>query len=93
VTNFPDLMMGLDRCEHGRHMIDSCFNCPGGRSSGNPRLRFGQLIGYTVHGAQVRVPHPDFKNDPDMWVVGDTSEALLQWCREQGLDYDSVKDR
>lgn len=25
----------LDRCEHGRHSIDDCFDCPGGRSSGN----------------------------------------------------------
>lgn len=25
----------LDRCEHGRHSIDSCFDCPGGKSSGN----------------------------------------------------------
>lgn len=28
----------LDRCEHGRHSIDSCFDCPGGRSSGNTML-------------------------------------------------------
>jgi hypothetical protein len=25
----------LDRCEHGRHSIDQCFDCPNGRSSGN----------------------------------------------------------
>lgn len=25
----------LDRCEHGRHSIDSCFDCPGGQSLGN----------------------------------------------------------
>ena len=25
----------LDRCEHGRHSIDSCFDCPGGHSTGN----------------------------------------------------------
>jgi hypothetical protein len=28
----------LDRCEHGRHSIDSCFDCPGGQSHGNPFL-------------------------------------------------------
>lgn len=28
----------LDRCEHGRHSIDPCFDCPGGRSHGNPFL-------------------------------------------------------
>lgn len=25
----------LDRCEHGRHSVDACWGCPGGRSSGN----------------------------------------------------------
>lgn len=25
----------LDRCEHGRHSIDSCFDCPDGESAGN----------------------------------------------------------
>lgn len=25
----------LDRCEHGRHSIDPCFDCPGGHSTGN----------------------------------------------------------
>lgn len=28
----------LDRCEHGRHSVDSCFDCPGGESSGNTFL-------------------------------------------------------
>jgi hypothetical protein len=25
----------LDRCEHGRHSVDDCLSCPGGRSTGN----------------------------------------------------------
>lgn len=29
----------LDRCEHGRHSIDSCFDCPTGHSTGNLYLR------------------------------------------------------
>jgi hypothetical protein len=29
----------LDRCEHGRHSIDSCFDCPHGRSTGNLYLQ------------------------------------------------------
>lgn len=28
----------LDRCEHGRHSIDSCYDCPNGQSRGNPFL-------------------------------------------------------
>jgi hypothetical protein len=29
----------LDRCEHGRHSIDQCFDCPHGRSTGNLYLQ------------------------------------------------------
>lgn len=25
----------LDRCVHGRHSIDDCFDCPNGKSTGN----------------------------------------------------------
>lgn len=25
----------LDRCEHGRHSLDACDGCPGGKSTGN----------------------------------------------------------
>ena len=25
----------LDRCEHGRHSVDTCLDCPGGWSTGN----------------------------------------------------------
>lgn len=32
----------LDRCEHGRHSIDSCFDCPGGNSAGNLFLLEGR---------------------------------------------------
>jgi hypothetical protein len=28
----------LDRCEHGRHSIDSCLMCPDGQSTGNLHL-------------------------------------------------------
>jgi hypothetical protein len=37
-TNEPSknwVIADLDRCEHGRHSIDTCFSCPGGWSSGN----------------------------------------------------------
>jgi hypothetical protein len=86
VPTFPDLMMGLDRCEHGRHIADSCFNCPGGRSGGNPHLRMGQLIGYTVHGAEVRIPHWENKNNPDAWVVP-IDMPRIEWFDKQKLVY------
>lgn len=34
----------LDRCEHGRHSIDSCSDCPGGTSFGNVFLLQGPAV-------------------------------------------------
>jgi hypothetical protein len=57
----------LDRCEHGRHSVDHCFDCPGGHSTGNLFLATpsadpqcateGQeiRIGTTVHGEPIVV--------------------------------------
>jgi hypothetical protein len=58
----------LDRCEHGRHSIDSCFDCPGGQSAGNVFLlahtrtvrvaadgREEVRIGTMVHGEPIWV--------------------------------------
>lgn len=59
----------LDRCEHGRHSIDSCGDCPGGQSRGNRfllsadwrerfRYREGRAevrIGTMVHGEPIWV--------------------------------------
>lgn len=46
----------LDRCEHGRHSIDSCFDCPGGMSSGNAFLMSLTPWTRTVDGIrQVRI--------------------------------------
>lgn len=48
--------MDLDRCEHGRHAADKCFDCPGGQSAGNPHLERGSVIGYGYTGAPIRMP-------------------------------------
>jgi hypothetical protein len=39
----------LDRCEHGRHSVDDCLSCPGGRSTGNLFL-MGPAHGDTRQG-------------------------------------------
>jgi len=54
------LVQDLDRCEHGRHAKDSCFMCPGGKSTGNLLLSPHQKIGHTVHGRPIVVPAPGF---------------------------------
>lgn len=43
----------LDRCVHGRHSIDSCFDCPGGWSVGNTFLTNGQRIGTDLYGEPI----------------------------------------
>ena len=43
----------LDRCEHGRHSVDSCFDCPGRYSAGNAFLTNGQRIGTDYAGRPI----------------------------------------
>jgi hypothetical protein len=45
----------LDRCEHGRHSVDNCFDCPGGQSLGNMFLEDNQRIGTTLYGEPITV--------------------------------------
>lgn len=64
------LLQDLDRCEHGRHSIDSCFDCPDGQSAGNLVLKPGTLVGHTVHGAKIVVPLTlEERTDPRAWIV------------------------
>ncbi|MGX9924123.1 hypothetical protein ACWIG4_30215 [Streptomyces sp. NPDC002248] len=46
----------LKRCEHGRNRGDNCFGCEGGVSLGNPFLKKGQVIGYTMYRQEILVP-------------------------------------
>jgi hypothetical protein len=45
----------LDRCEHGRHAVDTCVSCPGGWSLGNRCLEPGMRIGTTLYGQPIVV--------------------------------------
>ncbi|MEY9876612.1 hypothetical protein ABH931_006122 [Streptacidiphilus sp. MAP12-33] len=61
------ILLDLDRCQHGRHPADPCADC-GGMSKGNPNLKPGQVIGYTVHGDQIVMPVPGMdRHDPRSW--------------------------
>jgi hypothetical protein len=51
-----NILRDLDRCVHGRHQKDACFDCPNGRSAGNPWLQPGQVIGYSYTGEEIVVP-------------------------------------
>lgn len=61
------ILADLDRCEHGRHIDDPCFGCPGGLSAGNPHLRAGQTIGYGLDGIPIVVPGRADKYRPEAW--------------------------
>lgn len=73
----------LDRCEHGRHSIDSCFDCPGGKSSGNLFVlapshweqewtRFGDLDRARIRGhedGRIEVRIGTMVRGEPIWVV------------------------
>lgn len=61
------VLLDLDRCEHGRHDGDRCFSCPTGWSGGNPLLRPGQQIGYGLDGVAIVVPSRTDKYNPANW--------------------------
>lgn len=63
------ILLDLDRCTHGRHSLDPCGDC-GGKSRGNPYLRPGEGIGYTVHGQSIVIPEAADRHNPKAWKVG-----------------------
>lgn len=60
------LVADLDRCQHGRHALDTCGDC-GTTSDGNPHLRPGHVIGYGVYGDPIVMPQPADKHDLAAW--------------------------
>jgi hypothetical protein len=62
------LAADLDRCMHGRHEGDDCGSC-GGRSSGNPHLAPGSVIGYGLRDDFIVMPGREHKHDPAAWRV------------------------
>jgi hypothetical protein len=62
------LVSDLDRCEHGRHRIDSCLDCPGGESTGNLYVPPGTRIGTRLYGNPIVMPADRVSRlDEDAW--------------------------
>jgi hypothetical protein len=61
----------LDRCTHGRHSIDSCFDCPEQRSTGNQFLLPGSDAGQRlrVQDGRVQVRIGTMVHGEPIWVV------------------------
>jgi hypothetical protein len=67
---FKNLLLDLDRCQHGRHAADPCSSCPGYQSTGNQLIPPGTLIGTFLHG-RIVVPPNEKRYDPLAWKVPD----------------------
>lgn len=65
---WKSIVHNLNRCEHGRHQGDACFDCPEGISHGNPILPVGTVIGYNHGGDEMVIPERDHWDDIDAWV-------------------------
>lgn len=65
--NAGQILVDLDRCDHGRHHGDPCFGCPEGMSAGNPHMSPGQIIGYGLDGVLIVVPGRADKHRPEAW--------------------------
>jgi hypothetical protein len=66
------LLAALDRCEHGRHRADRCFDCPDQWSTGNLFLPPGTRIGTNLYGDPIVAPEQDNheRGQPANWVEG-----------------------
>lgn len=61
------LIADLDRCVHGRHEGDACGDSCGYQSKGNPHMRPGAVIGYSLRRGQIVMPTREDKHDPAAW--------------------------
>lgn len=79
----------LDRCRHGRHTIDPCLECPGGKSAGNQYLHRGQRVGTTVYGDALCVPLSSQIQNPDAWrrttQIMPTEDQSARFMRREHL--------
>lgn len=73
LSALAEVLMDLDRCEHGRHEGDDCFGCAekiaGAASMGNPWAEAGtRRIGTLMSGKPIVIPaaHSDSR-DPAAW--------------------------
>lgn len=82
-----DFIASLDRCEHGRHSTDNCWNCRGGWSLGSPYLLSGTVIGFWVGGMLLVVPQRvEDRTDPNKWIQERPQDFTVQEWALQARD-------
>ena len=69
LNDFRRILTDLDRCEHGRHSLDSCSQCSYLDSRGNTFLKSGQRIGTDLSGNAIVVPENTQFSNPSDWIV------------------------
>lgn len=73
------LMQSLDRCKHGRHALDDCFDCA---SPHNEFLTIGQRLGTNVRGGEaIILPSPDVKHEAAAWLAPANKTGPCHRCR------------
>lgn len=65
---YQDLILSLDRCEHGRHEGEMCFDCPNQVSVGNEIIPAGTVIGHWVRGVPIVVPEKNKRYSAKAWL-------------------------
>lgn len=72
LEEYRRMLADLSRNENGRHEGDADVGVAGGVSQGNPHLKTGDVIGYSLGGAiKYVVPEPQLRRDIDAWKVRD----------------------
>jgi hypothetical protein len=63
------VLLDLDRCIHGRHDGDPCFDCEGGVSLGNRIIPPGTVLGHGLSGPEdlIVMPSRGKKHDLRAW--------------------------
>ena len=68
LDGYQIMLSDLDRNKHGRHQGDRDSFDPAGISQGNPHLKTGDVIGYSLHGTwKYVVPEPRLRGDLSAW--------------------------
>jgi hypothetical protein len=76
-TALAKILSDLDRCEHGRHEGDICSGTRGcnGPSRGDPIIRTGDIMGFTMYGQSIVMPPREKRYDPEAWTRKDLHES------------------
>jgi len=68
LSHFKRMVTDLDRNENGRHEGDADVGDPTGVSQGNPKLKTGDILGYSISGEPYIMPERGKRYDSKAWI-------------------------